>query len=162
MNQKDHKFEAKADEGFFLGYSNESKAFLVFNINSQITKESIQVIFDGDSYTNDPIDHPAFVLDEFTHYPSIDFELTEPVIPFDQDFVPSSSDPSEDSIQIKDYATEELSESPSVESPKVPLSNSKEHPSDSSGTGFSMTNLHNVPHHPVDQIIGNISYGVRT
>lgn len=36
LNQKDQRsnFEAKAVEGFFLGYLNESKSYRVFNINS--------------------------------------------------------------------------------------------------------------------------------
>lgn len=54
LNQKDKswKFEAKTNEGFFLGYSNESKSYWVFNINSQIVEESIHVMFDDESYTN--------------------------------------------------------------------------------------------------------------
>ena len=40
------KFDAKSDEGIFLGYSLTSKAFRVFNKRSLIIEESIHVIFD--------------------------------------------------------------------------------------------------------------------
>ena len=40
------KFDAKSDEGIFLGYSLTSKAFRVFNKRTLVVKESIHVIFD--------------------------------------------------------------------------------------------------------------------
>ncbi|GJT36995.1 retrovirus-related pol polyprotein from transposon TNT 1-94 [Tanacetum coccineum] len=44
-NHKDHlgKFDAKADDGYFLGYSFVSKAFRVFNIRRQQIKETYHV-----------------------------------------------------------------------------------------------------------------------
>ncbi|KAI9120231.1 hypothetical protein K1719_008879 [Acacia pycnantha] len=46
-NGKDNlgKFDAKADEGIFLGYSNRSRAYRVFNIRTRIVEESIHVAF---------------------------------------------------------------------------------------------------------------------
>ncbi|CAN0877829.1 Retrovirus-related Pol polyprotein from transposon TNT 1-94, partial [Linum grandiflorum] len=48
LNTKDHlgKFDAKSDEGIFLGYSNLSKAYRVFNKRSNKIEESIHVLFD--------------------------------------------------------------------------------------------------------------------
>ena len=48
LNTKDNlgKFDAKLDVGIFLGYSNSSKAFRVFNKRTMVVKESIHVIFD--------------------------------------------------------------------------------------------------------------------
>ncbi|XP_075083603.1 uncharacterized protein LOC142167340 [Nicotiana tabacum] len=40
------KFDAKSDEGIFLGYSSQSKAYKVYNKRPQCVEESIQVIFD--------------------------------------------------------------------------------------------------------------------
>lgn len=82
FNQKDQRlnFKAKVDEGFFLGYSNESKAFRLFNVYSQIIEESIHMIFNVDSYTNDPTDHPTSMLDELTQYTFANFKLIEPMI----------------------------------------------------------------------------------
>ncbi|GJZ61650.1 retrovirus-related pol polyprotein from transposon TNT 1-94 [Tanacetum coccineum] len=47
-NQKDHlsKFDAKADDGYFLEYFVISKAFRVFNIRRQQVKETYHVTFD--------------------------------------------------------------------------------------------------------------------
>ncbi|XP_075096457.1 uncharacterized protein LOC142174542 [Nicotiana tabacum] len=40
------KFNAKSDEGIFLGYSSQSKAYKVYNKRTQCIEESIHVIFD--------------------------------------------------------------------------------------------------------------------
>nr|GEV85502.1 hypothetical protein [Tanacetum cinerariifolium] len=47
-NHKDYlgKFDEKADDGYFLGYSLISKAFRVFNTKIQKTKETYYIIFD--------------------------------------------------------------------------------------------------------------------
>lgn len=47
LNKKDQrsKFEAKADEGFFMGYSCEAKALKILNLSSQVVKETINVTF---------------------------------------------------------------------------------------------------------------------
>ncbi|GJR20233.1 retrovirus-related pol polyprotein from transposon TNT 1-94 [Tanacetum coccineum] len=47
-NHKDHlgKFDEKADDGYFLGYSLVSKAFRVFNTRRQQTKETYHITFD--------------------------------------------------------------------------------------------------------------------
>ncbi|GKD69898.1 retrovirus-related pol polyprotein from transposon TNT 1-94 [Tanacetum coccineum] len=49
-NHRDHlgKFDAKADDGFFLGYSPVAKAFKVFNIRRQEMKETYHVTFSED------------------------------------------------------------------------------------------------------------------
>ena len=48
LNTKDNlgKFDAKADVGIFLGYSNTSKAYRVFNKRTLVVEESIHVTFD--------------------------------------------------------------------------------------------------------------------
>ncbi|GKE15331.1 retrovirus-related pol polyprotein from transposon TNT 1-94, partial [Tanacetum coccineum] len=45
--QGDHlgKFDGKADEGFFIGYSTNSKAFRVFNSKTRIVEENLHVQF---------------------------------------------------------------------------------------------------------------------
>ncbi|GJR53826.1 retrovirus-related pol polyprotein from transposon TNT 1-94 [Tanacetum coccineum] len=49
-NHRDHlgKFDEKADDGFFLGYSLVAKAFRVFNIRRQELKETFHVTFSED------------------------------------------------------------------------------------------------------------------
>ncbi|GKE62949.1 ribonuclease H-like domain-containing protein, partial [Tanacetum coccineum] len=47
LNTIDHlgKFDGKADEGFFVGYSINSKAFRVFNNRTRIVEENMHVQF---------------------------------------------------------------------------------------------------------------------
>ncbi|GJT31893.1 putative ribonuclease H-like domain-containing protein [Tanacetum coccineum] len=47
LNTLDHlgKFDGKADEGFFIGYSVNSKAFRVFNSRTRIVEETLHIIF---------------------------------------------------------------------------------------------------------------------
>ncbi|GKD42763.1 putative ribonuclease H-like domain-containing protein, partial [Tanacetum coccineum] len=47
LNTIDHlgKFDGKADEGFFVGYSLNSKAFRVFNSRTRIVKENLHIMF---------------------------------------------------------------------------------------------------------------------
>ncbi|GKA05680.1 ribonuclease H-like domain-containing protein [Tanacetum coccineum] len=47
LNTIDHlgKFNGKADEGFFIGYSLNSKAFRVFNSRTKIVEESLHIRF---------------------------------------------------------------------------------------------------------------------
>ncbi|GJX87670.1 ribonuclease H-like domain-containing protein [Tanacetum coccineum] len=47
LNTIDHlsKFDGKADEGFFVGYSIKSKAFRVFNSRTRIVEENLHVQF---------------------------------------------------------------------------------------------------------------------
>ena len=61
-NGKDNlgKFDPKADEAYFLGYSTRSKAYRVFNKRSLCVEESVHINFDetnsskeGDLHSND-------------------------------------------------------------------------------------------------------------
>ncbi|GJW39287.1 retrovirus-related pol polyprotein from transposon TNT 1-94, partial [Tanacetum coccineum] len=47
LNTKDHlgKFDGKADEGFFVGYSVVSKAMRVFNKRTRIVEETLNIRF---------------------------------------------------------------------------------------------------------------------
>nr|GEW27071.1 retrovirus-related Pol polyprotein from transposon TNT 1-94 [Tanacetum cinerariifolium] len=47
LNTKDHlgKFDCKADEGFFIGYSLNSKAFRVFDSRTRIVEENLHIRF---------------------------------------------------------------------------------------------------------------------
>ncbi|GKE35321.1 putative ribonuclease H-like domain-containing protein, partial [Tanacetum coccineum] len=51
LNTIDHlgKFDGKADEGFFVGYSTNSKAFRVFNSRTRIVEENLHVKFSEDT-----------------------------------------------------------------------------------------------------------------
>ena len=40
------KFDSRADEGIFLGYSTSSKAYRIFNKRTLVVEESMHVVFD--------------------------------------------------------------------------------------------------------------------
>ncbi|GKA42380.1 retrovirus-related pol polyprotein from transposon TNT 1-94 [Tanacetum coccineum] len=76
-NHKDHlgKFDAKADDGYFLGYSFVSKAFRVFNTRRQQIEETYHVIFDESmdairfTYTSED----EIGIDDSSRYPPDEF-----------------------------------------------------------------------------------------
>nr|GEV24569.1 retrovirus-related Pol polyprotein from transposon TNT 1-94 [Tanacetum cinerariifolium] len=76
-NHKDHlgKFDAKADDGYFLGYSFVSKSFRVFNTRRQQVEETYHVTFDESMeairFTNTSIDE--IKIDDSSRYPPDEF-----------------------------------------------------------------------------------------
>ncbi|GJY82789.1 retrovirus-related pol polyprotein from transposon TNT 1-94 [Tanacetum coccineum] len=76
-NHKDHlgKFDAKADDGYFLGYSFVSKAFRVFNTRRQQVEETYHVTFDESMeamrFTNTSVDEIG--IDDSFRYPPNEF-----------------------------------------------------------------------------------------
>ena len=111
LNTRDNldKFDAKTDEGIFLGYSSRSKAYRVFNKRTSSIEESLHVSFD---------EH------------------------FDK-FVPSATD-DDDIVQ-----NESLIDLPRVDKEEEELENIPSKP------------LVDVKDHPHDQILGDVSKGVR-
>ncbi|GJS74317.1 retrovirus-related pol polyprotein from transposon TNT 1-94 [Tanacetum coccineum] len=69
------KFDAKADDGYFLGYSFNSKAFRVFNIRRQQIEETYHVTFDESieaiRFTNTSVDEIG--IDDSSRYPPDEF-----------------------------------------------------------------------------------------
>nr|GEW08166.1 ribonuclease H-like domain-containing protein [Tanacetum cinerariifolium] len=53
LNTKDHlgKFYGKADEGFFVGYSLNSKAFRVFNCKTRVVEENLHIRTSSNGFT---------------------------------------------------------------------------------------------------------------
>ncbi|GKF56633.1 ribonuclease H-like domain-containing protein, partial [Tanacetum coccineum] len=64
LNTIDHlgKFDGKADEGFFVGYSLNSKAFRVFNSRTRIVEENLHIWF-SESILNDVGSGPDWLFD---------------------------------------------------------------------------------------------------
>ncbi|GJZ18086.1 retrovirus-related pol polyprotein from transposon TNT 1-94 [Tanacetum coccineum] len=98
-NHKDHlgKFDAKADNGYFLGYSFISKAFRVFNTKRQQVEETYHVTFDESmeairqyqvdsdvSYYIIPHGCSLIELTQENHVPEV-IALNEPEIPHTED-----------------------------------------------------------------------------
>nr|GEW31537.1 retrovirus-related Pol polyprotein from transposon TNT 1-94 [Tanacetum cinerariifolium] len=94
------KFDAKADDGYFLGYSSVSKAFRVYNIRRQQIKETYHVTFDESMeairFTNTSVneiginDSSRYPPDEFFYKddPSrqyqVDSDISYNVIPYER------------------------------------------------------------------------------
>nr|GEW98721.1 retrovirus-related Pol polyprotein from transposon TNT 1-94 [Tanacetum cinerariifolium] len=76
-NHKDYlgKFDVKADDGYFLGYSFVSKDFRVYNTRRQQIKETYHVTFDESmeaiKFTNTSVDEIG--IDDFSRYPPDEF-----------------------------------------------------------------------------------------
>ena len=72
-NHKDHlgKFDAKADDGYFLGYSLVSKAFRVFNTRRQQTEETYHITVDESTesirFSNSSVEEIG--IDDSSRYP---------------------------------------------------------------------------------------------
>ncbi|GJY67108.1 ribonuclease H-like domain-containing protein [Tanacetum coccineum] len=64
LNTIDHlgKFDGKVDEGFFVGYSLNSKAFRVFNSRTRIVEENLHIRF-SESIPNDVGSGPYWLFD---------------------------------------------------------------------------------------------------
>ncbi|GJS36074.1 retrovirus-related pol polyprotein from transposon TNT 1-94 [Tanacetum coccineum] len=81
-NHNDHlsKFDAKADDGYFLGYSFVSKAFKIFNTRRQQVEDSYHVTFDESmeaiKFTNTLVDEIG--IDDSSRYPPNEFQEDDP------------------------------------------------------------------------------------
>lgn len=60
------KFEAKVDEGVFVGYSSIFKAFRVYNLRRKKVEDYIHVKFYEESYLVSSEDHSSSILDKLT------------------------------------------------------------------------------------------------
>ncbi|GJZ27647.1 ribonuclease H-like domain-containing protein [Tanacetum coccineum] len=132
LNTIDHlgKFDGKADEGFFVGYSTNSKAFRVFNSRTRIVEENLHVKFSEDT-PNIAGSRPNWLFDIDALTKSINYKpvvagnqsngSTDP--PFsssskdspDAGFKPSGEEKKKDAK----YPGNEDSEVPSTEEPRV-------------------------------------------
>ncbi|GJX86663.1 retrovirus-related pol polyprotein from transposon TNT 1-94, partial [Tanacetum coccineum] len=79
-NHRDYlgKFDEKADDGFFLGYSSMAKAFRVFNIRRQEMEETFHITFseDDEAISQTSTEGDAINFNEVNSFP--DDEFSEP------------------------------------------------------------------------------------
>ncbi|GJZ21176.1 retrovirus-related pol polyprotein from transposon TNT 1-94 [Tanacetum coccineum] len=81
-NHKDHlgKIDAKADDGYFLGYSSFSKAFRFYNIRRQQIEETYHVTFNESMeairFTNTSVDEIG--INDSSRYPPDEFQEDDP------------------------------------------------------------------------------------
>src|SRR4051812_49155194 len=75
LNTKDHldKFDSKAQKCFLLGYSERSKGYRVYNTETLIVEESINIIFDDKLGLEKP--------KQFENFVDLDIDISETVEP---------------------------------------------------------------------------------
>ncbi|GJS45929.1 putative ribonuclease H-like domain-containing protein [Tanacetum coccineum] len=104
LNTLDHlgKFDGKADEGFFVGYSVNSKAFRVFNSRTRIVEETLHITF-LENKPNVAGSRPTWLFYIDTLTKSMNYK---PVIAENQSNGPKNT---------KDYAGKKVTEVPKIE-----------------------------------------------
>ncbi|GKC60888.1 retrovirus-related pol polyprotein from transposon TNT 1-94, partial [Tanacetum coccineum] len=113
LNTIDHlgKFDGKADEGFFVGYSTNSKAFRVFNSRTRIVEENLHVQF-SENTPNIAGSGPNWLFDIDALTKSMNYK---PVDSPDTGFKPFGE---EEKMDTEDPRNED-SKVPSTEEPRV-------------------------------------------
>ncbi|GJU98140.1 retrovirus-related pol polyprotein from transposon TNT 1-94 [Tanacetum coccineum] len=167
-NHKDHlgKFDAKADDYYFLGYSSVSKAFRFYNTRRQQIKKTYHVTFDESMeairFTNNLVDEIG--IDDSSRYPPDEFQEDDPsrqyqvdsdvsyyIIPYgrsltkitQENHVPEVIAPNEPGIpHTEDDEGNNTEVSGSITELLVP-----------NGTQFHITNQASTSYHPVPQDI---------
>ncbi|GKF25276.1 ribonuclease H-like domain-containing protein, partial [Tanacetum coccineum] len=107
LNTIDHlgKFNGKADEGFFIGYTLNSKAFRVFNSRTRIVEENLHIKF-SESTPNIVGSRPdwLFDIDALTRIMNYEPIVVDPKSSQDDGSKPSSDDGKKvDEDSRKDY-----------------------------------------------------------
>ncbi|KAJ9539510.1 hypothetical protein OSB04_032243 [Centaurea solstitialis] len=183
LNNKDllGKFDSKSDDGIFLGYSSISKTYRVFNKRRQTIEETIHVKFDESGPTfphpNDnteinqwadsffqvpepPIADPSpqDLPDGFEDNPIPPSDLTTPPLinatPLSQITPPEPDQPT----NSEDFSQTTVSEPTPTNLLPDPSSNE----ASTSGQVYQPPALRWTKDHPIDQVLGNPSSGVKT
>ncbi|KAJ9541694.1 hypothetical protein OSB04_028200 [Centaurea solstitialis] len=184
LNNKDNlgKFDSKSDDGIFLGYSSISKTYRVFNKRRQTIEETIHVRFDesGPTFPH-PQDNAEInqLADSFFQVPDIPIaDLTPQDLPdgFKETPLPPSHitiPPVINACPIT-QVTPELDQPTSsedfsqttVSEPAPTTTNLFPDPSlneaSTSGQVYQPPALRWTKDHPIDQVLGNPSSGVKT
>ncbi|GJS69232.1 putative ribonuclease H-like domain-containing protein [Tanacetum coccineum] len=109
LNTIDHldKFDGKADEGFFVGYSLNSKAFRVFNSRIRILEENLHIRF-GESTPNVVGSGPDWLFDIDALTRTMNYEPITADPPYSQDPKSSHDDGSKPSSDDGKKVDEDL------------------------------------------------------
>ncbi|KAJ9561621.1 hypothetical protein OSB04_006781 [Centaurea solstitialis] len=183
LNNKDNlgKFDSKSDDGIFLGYSSISKTYRVFNKRRQTIEETIHVKFDESGPTfphpNDnteinqwadsffqvpepPIADPSpqDLPDGFEENPIPPTDITTPPLinatPISQITPPEPDQPT----NSEDFSQTTISEP----SPTNLLPDPSSNEASTSRQVYQPPALRWTKDHPIDQVLGNPSSGVKT
>ncbi|KAJ9545264.1 hypothetical protein OSB04_024971 [Centaurea solstitialis] len=145
LNNKDNlgKFDSKSDDGIFLGYSSISKTYRVFNKRRQAIEETIHVKFDESGPTF-PHSHEN---SEINQWADSFFQVPEPPI----------IDPTPQNLP-DDFSQTTVSEP----TPTNLLPDPSVNEASTSGQVYQPPALRWTKDHPIDQVLGNPSSGIKT
>ncbi|KAG9451352.1 hypothetical protein H6P81_011317 [Aristolochia fimbriata] len=153
------KFAARSDEGIFLGYSTNSRAYRVYNKRTQVVMESINVTVFDDVSQSQRIDEDLSIPSPQTQNDSIpDIEgVSEgvPVAQKDDTFIESPKDDTFIESPKDDTFIESPKDDTFIESPKVDTSIQ-----DQSDVTKRPSRIQK--NHPTEAIIGDLNDGVKT
>ncbi|XP_070004927.1 uncharacterized protein [Nicotiana sylvestris] len=170
-NGKDQlgKFDAESDEGIFLGYSSQSKAYKIYNKRTQYVEESVHVIFDKsypsceksskDDQDGEPLLVPGEVIDMTNGKADMMIQVKEPS---EDNGVSSSMEPG---TSITTTEAEERVGDAVQGTPLVPERKTQENQLNiptSSTNEPQMSNWKHKSSHPLDNIITPLDCGVQT
>ncbi|KAJ9538956.1 hypothetical protein OSB04_031689 [Centaurea solstitialis] len=184
LNNKDNlgKFDSKSDDGIFLGYSSISKTYRVFNKRRQAIEETIHVKFDESGPTfphpheNSEINQWADSFFQVPEPPIVDptpqnlpdgFEEDPPIPPTDIHIPPlinatpitqiTPSEPDQPT-NSEDFSQTTVSEP----TPTNLLPDPSVNEASTSGQVYQPPALRWTKDHPIDQVLGNPSSGIKT
>ena len=102
------KFDAKSDEGIFLGYSTESKEYKVLNKRTNQVEYIMHIIFDEGiaEELNNPVEHPPKPLEDLQ---SDEDNTTNKSNPQEIENTPTKTE-----IETSDIPTSESTQNPQV------------------------------------------------
>ena len=114
------KFNAKSDLGIFLGYSTLSKAYRVYNQNSQVIQKSSNIVINDTGYDQDVIDNQILTQESIRD----NLKYLETIIETPNDILERDIDPKNDEIVPLDDTPEEIRDKYKSKKPKnYPISN---------------------------------------
>ncbi|KAJ9544134.1 hypothetical protein OSB04_023841 [Centaurea solstitialis] len=183
LNNKDNlgKFDSKSDDGIFLGYSSISKTYRVFNKRRQTIEETIHVKFDESGPT---FPHPNDNT-EINQWADSFFQVPEPPIAdpspqdlpdgFEEDPIPPTDRTTPPLINATPISqitppepdqptnSEDFSQTTVSEpSPTNLLPDPSSNEASTSGQVYQPPALRWTKDHPIGQVLGNPSSGVKT
>ncbi|KAJ9561525.1 hypothetical protein OSB04_006685 [Centaurea solstitialis] len=163
LNNRDNlgKFDKKADEGYFLGYSLTSKTFRVYNKRTKMVMETVYVTFDETvSMTSDHNNNEDLV---FSRNPRVDIhDVLEPSSVNDSG--PSenicSTSNSDQAIPVPSVEQSELTPDDQSEIPAIIDENDSQNNLDD--LAILPAQLKWTRAHPLYNVIGDVNDGVKT
>ncbi|KAI3718388.1 hypothetical protein L6452_19257 [Arctium lappa] len=141
------KFDKKADEGKFIGYSLASKAFRVFNLRTRTIQESINITFD-DNKSSEQEENQQSESEEVEDQNENDQGVSEVTPKTNSEEIRESASPSQERTSEPLNSTTEMSSTVISEAQTPPQI-------------FAPISRW-TKDHPIDQIIGSSSEGVKT